>query len=175
MRFKRLTSDKDPEFAKAFGLYATAFPVHEQRSLAHQRVAFAAPDYHFDVIEDDGRFVGILLYWDTPEYLYVEHFAIDAGLRGQQYGSRALAYLCGQGKPVILEIDPPVDDVAIRRQRFYEHLGFVANPYPHVHPPYRDGLSGHSLVIMSYPAAIDEALYDTFLRHLTVTVMGEFR
>lgn len=175
MLFKRLTSDKDPEFSKAFDLYAIAFPVHEQRGLAHQRAAFAAPDYHFDVIEDDGQFVGILLYWDTPQYLYVEHFAIDTRLRGKQYGSRALAQLCSQGKTVILEIDPPVDDVAIKRQHFYEKLRFVANPYPHVHPPYKDGLPGHSLVVMSYPAAIDKALYDAFLRHLTGTVMGEYR
>ena len=175
MIFKRLTSGNDPDFATAFALYATSFPVHEQRDLAHQRVAFTAQDYHFDIIEDDGRFVGILLYWDMPQYLYVEHFAIDAGLRGKQYGSRALTQLCQQGKPVILEIDPPVDDISIKRQHFYEKLGFVANPYPHVHPPYKEDLAGHSLVVMSYPAAIDKTLYDAFLRHLTNTVMGEYR
>ena len=29
---------------------------------------------------------------------------------------------------MILEIDPPVDDISIRRRGFYERSGFVENP-----------------------------------------------
>lgn len=45
-------------------------------------------------------------------------------LRGQRYGSRALSMLPND-RPVILEIDPPVDEIAIRRKGFYERCGFT--------------------------------------------------
>ena len=55
---------------------------------------------------------------------------------------------------VILEIDPPEDDISIRRRHFYERLGFVANPYQYIHPSFRKPFTPHRLVLMSYPGAI---------------------
>lgn len=52
---------------------------------------------------------------------------------------------------MILEIDPLTTDIAVRRKRFYERLGFMLNPFPHVHPPYHDGLTGHALLVLSRP------------------------
>lgn len=37
---------------------------------------------------------------------------------------RPLALLAAEGKPVILEIAPPVDDLSHRRQGFYERAGY---------------------------------------------------
>ena len=67
-----------------------------------------------------------------------------------------LALLAAEGKPVILEIDPPVDDLSHRRQGFYERAGYHANPYAHVHPPYHAANRGHALVVMSYPGALTQ-------------------
>ena len=63
-----------------------------------------------------------MLYWETPDFRYIEHFCILPALRGQRYGSRALSMLPND-RPVILEIDPPVDEIAIRRKAFYERCG----------------------------------------------------
>lgn len=60
----------------------------------------------------------------------------------------------GRSGRVILEIDPPVDDISIRRLHFYERLGFVANPYQYIHPSFRKPFTPHRLVLMSYPGAI---------------------
>ena len=84
-----------------------------------------------------------------------------------------LAELCGQGIPVILEIDPPVDEISIRRQHFYERCGFAKNPFPHVHPPYRKGFRGHPLVVMSAPGALTQETYDRFAGYLQNTVMSD--
>lgn len=94
-------------------------------------------------------------------------------LRGQGLGSRALALLGSCGKTVILEIDPPVDAVSVRRRQFYERAGFVANPYHHVHPPYHREHAGHELVVMSRPSALTQAQYDAFAKVLTQTVMRD--
>ena len=103
----------------------------------------------------------------------MEHFAIAPELRGGGVGARALAELCGQGIPVILEIDPPVDEISIRRQHFYERCGFAKNPFPHVHPPYRKGFRGHPLVVMSAPGVLPQETYDHFAGYLQNTVMSD--
>ena len=69
-------------------------------------------------------------------------------------GSAALSAFCRKVGRVILEIDPPVDDISIRRRHFYERLGFVANPYQYIHPSFRKPFTPHRLVLMSYPGAI---------------------
>ena len=46
---------------------------------------------------------------------------------------------------MVLEIDPPEDPVSRRRKGFYEGLGLVSNPWPHIHPPYRLEFSAASV------------------------------
>ena len=94
-------------------------------------------------------------------------------MRGKGCGSRALALLRKKGKKMILEIDPPVDPVSQRRQQFYERAGYQANPYPHIHPPYRTEYAGHPLVVMSCPGGLSEQEYDCFYQYLKQMVMRE--
>ena len=94
-------------------------------------------------------------------------------MRNKKYGQKVLQLLRQNGRMVILEIDPPVDVISIRRKRFYERGGFVENPYFHVHPPYRRENSGHTLVIMSFPKTIPQAEYDAFKYYLEHHVMKD--
>ena len=71
------------------------------------------------------RFVGLVLYWETAEYLYIEHFCILPALRNHHYGQRTLELLAEFGKTLILEIDPPMDAIACRRKMFYERCCFA--------------------------------------------------
>ena len=119
------------------------------------------------------RFLGILLFWEAEGFRYVEHFATCPQLRGRGVGARALARLNGEGVPVVLEIDPPEDPVSRRRKGFYEGLGLVSNPWPHIHPPYRLEFSGHALEVMTFPGGWDEGQYRRFARYLDETVMAD--
>lgn len=172
MELIRLTSSGDGRFAPAMDLYAHSFPAHEQREAPAQEAALACGDYHFDLICDGDAFVGLLLYWQAPEFLYVEHFCTRPGLRGRGYGALALALLREKGIPVILEIDPPVDEVSRRRLAFYRRAGYRENPFPHVHPPYRADRAGHPLVVLSCPEALTPAQYGRFYAYLCQNVMS---
>lgn len=109
MTFERIPSPSHPLYAEAMALYGISFPAHEQRETPSQTAILTHPDYHFTAILDGSHFVGDMLYWETPDFRYIEHFCILPALRGQRYGSRALSMLpCD--RPVILEIDPPVDE-----------------------------------------------------------------
>ncbi len=62
-----------------------------------------------------------MLYWETEDFLYIEHLCIRPELRNQQYGRKALSLLQEKKKCIILEIDPPED--AISKDFLYiEHL-----------------------------------------------------
>ena len=88
-------------------------------------------------------------------------------------GAAALALLAQSGKKIILEIDPPVDEISRRRKNFYERAGFAENPFAHVHPPYHAGFPGHPLVVMSHPRALTDAEYRAFDGHLKNVVMKD--
>lgn len=174
MKFKRLTSAADAAFKPAFDLYGVSFPIHEQRLIESQCGIMTHPEYHFDLIYDDsGEWCGNMLYWETADFIYVEHFCILPERRGQRCGQRALALLGEKGKTVILEIDPPANEISVRRKGFYERCGYHANPFAHVHPPYRAGFVGHRLVIMSYPRELSQDEYDRFNEHLKSVVMRQ--
>lgn len=171
MILERITSPVHPVYKRALELYQISFPFHEQREAFSQAAIFNNDEYHFDLLYDEDIFVGLILYWETSDFIYVEHFCILPEMRNKQYGQKGLLLLREKQKTIILEIDPPIDEISIRRKGFYERCGFVENPYSHVHPPYHKGNKGHELVIMSNPASITQSEYDVFHKYLQDTIM----
>lgn len=171
MEFERVTTADHPLYQDALALYRASFPPHEQREAASQQAILGNEAYHFDLLLDAGEWVGEALYWDAGDFLYLEHFCIRPELRNRRYGQKALEVLCR--RPLILEIDPPVDEISIRRKGFYERCGLAANPYPHVHPPYHAGNRGHDLVLMTAPRQITSQEFDEFTRFLRGVVMKD--
>lgn len=169
MEIHRITQANDPFYQEALALYRISFPLHEQREEPSQTAILGNNAYHFDVVCDGSQFVGEILYWDLGGAYYIEHFCVLPALRNKHYGQKILqAY---QNTPLILEIDPPVDEISIRRRGFYQRCGFVENPYPHIHPPYHVGNKGHDLVIMSSPEQLSANAYEKFNTFLRDTVM----
>lgn len=173
MEFRRLLSADAPLFAAAAALYEISFPEHEKRLPEKQRAVMTNPRYHFDVILEDNVFAGILLYWEGASYTYIEHFAIEKSLRGKALGSGSLEAFCENHGLVVLEIDPPVTEIAIRREGFYGRLGFKRNGYAHAHPAYRKKFPPHELVVMSCPRTLAEEEYRLFRSELAEVVMGD--
>ena len=173
MELIRITDLNDPRAARSLAEYQHSFPRHEQRPPASQAAIMADGDYQFLLIQKGQETVGTILLWETADFIYVEHLYIYAACRGRDYGSRTLAALARRKKVIILEIAPPEDPVALRRQQFYIRNGFVVNPSPHIHPPYRPEYSGHPLVVMTAPRAISPAEYAAFADYLRRRVMGQ--
>lgn len=171
MEFKRITRTDDPLYARAIALYHDSFPLHEQREALSQSRILENDAYHFNVICDNGAFVGEILYWAIGDFFYIEHFCIDLAVRNKGYGQKTLSAL--QNTPLVLEIDPPIDAISLRRKHFYERCGFVENPYPHVQLPYHRGGAEHRLVIMSRPRTLSRSEYEGINEYLHNTVMKD--
>lgn len=172
MEFRRLLSADSELYEKAIDLYKISFPCHEQRAKKSQVGIMGNEEYHFQLIYDEDTWVGIMLYWETNDFIYVEHFCILPSMRNRRYGQRALQLLNTSEKTVILEIDPPVDTVSIQRKSFYERAGYHVNSFAHVHPPYDKAYNGHDLVVMSYPNCLLEKDYLAFNDYLKNVVMA---
>lgn len=169
---KRITNILDPMYYEALKLYQISFPHHEQRERHSQNEIIKDHEYHFNLIYDEEVFVGLILYWEQEQFIYIEHFCILPEMRNKQYGDKTLALLAEQGKTTILEIDPPKDSISNRRKGFYERCGFVENFFTHIHPPYHSENKGHHLVIMTSPNQISKELFDTFSHYLKNRVMN---
>lgn len=172
MRFERLITTEDVIYSRAMELYHSSFPFHEQREADSQAKIMNHREYQFLLIYDEDKFVGLLLCWENETFIYVEHFCILPAMRNKRYGQRALELLNQRGKIVILEIDPPVDEISARRKSFYERAGFRMNIYEHYHPAYHKGHSDHCLVVMSSPNELTKETYDEFAYYLRNIVMA---
>ena len=171
LTFDCITSANDPRFAEVMALYAIAFPRHEQRESDAQNRILSYPDYRCVALRDGETFVGLICWWDAGPFLYVEHIAIRSDLRGKGYGRCALRQLQDTGKPILLEIDPPVDVISIRRRDFYLSLGFRVNPHEHLFPPYHAGEASHPMVLLSFPDVQSNAEVLIFRRFIEQRVM----
>ena len=139
-------------------LYTVSFPIFEQRTQEQQEKAFSCADYHLVGYSEGDMFVGFISYWEFGSYRYSEILN---------------AFLRSTSKIVLLEIDPIVDSVSRARLRFYRKCGFHENPFAHTHPPYREGYSPHSLVVLTSPRSITENEYRIFSTDLTEVVMQQ--
>ncbi|MCC0679033.1 GNAT family N-acetyltransferase [Clostridioides sp. ES-S-0005-03] len=172
MRFERLRTYEDKLYLEAIKLYNVSFPFHEQRNPSLQAEIMGHEEYQFNLIYDENDMVGIILCWETENFIYVEHFCINPEMRNKKYGKRALELLNQRGKTVILEIDPPINKISIKRQGFYERVGYKVNDFEYIHPPYHEECNGHQLILMSYPETLTKVEYGNFNQYLRRTVMG---
>ena len=149
MKRIRITDYCSPHFAKAWELYKASFPLHSQRLLEDQQAALEDEGYHFEVLEQAGRFIGILLYWENARFIYIEHLAIDPALQGGGMGTKVMDLLMQVGKKIILAIDQVVDQVSANHLNFYTRMGFMQNAFQHIRIGVRVRLVKHSLVSLA--------------------------
>ncbi len=166
MHFIRLTNSTDSIYSKAMELYCSSFPYNEQRGPDIQINIMEHPQYRFNLIYDGNIWVGLMLCWENEQFIYIEHFCILPEMRNKHYGERSLELLQKSGKKLILEIDPPVNEISVRRKVFYERALFCDNSFEHIHPPYHEGYHGHPLVVMSYPNKLNNTEYGEFYKYL---------
>ncbi len=167
MELKRLSSKEEQLFNQAFKLYESAFPVEERRDNLEQVRVMGKAEYHFDLILKDGVFIGIMLYWETKDFVFLEHFATMPIVRGKGFGAKALDLLKKKNKIILLEIEPPIDEMTERRYGFYKRNGFIMNPYYHIQAKYHLGDEDLELKILSFPRALEKEEYRSFYEYMT--------
>lgn len=138
LKFHRLLSTSDSLFERFSELFQSSFPVNERRPLESlKKIISDEHDVYCDAVLKDIVFVGLLVYWDFSDFVYVEYLAVNPDIRGGGIGARILSQLkdCVR-RPVVLEVEPPLNELAKRRIGFYERNGFVLLDNEYFQPSY---------------------------------------
>lgn len=138
LKFHRLLSSEDALFGPFSELFQSSFPVNERRPLESlKKIISDESDVYCDAVLRNNVYVGLLVYWDFADFVYVEYLAVDPDIRGGGIGARILSQLRdGARKPVVLEVEPPLNELAKRRIGFYERNGFVLLDNEYFQPSY---------------------------------------
>lgn len=62
MHLERVTDSSHPMYNEALRLYRMSFPYHEQREELSQKRILGDSEYCFDLVYDENKFVGLILY-----------------------------------------------------------------------------------------------------------------
>lgn len=180
MKFHRKDTELPDDYIT---LYCESFPHAERRGWktnadAKQWIC-SHKNCHVYLIRFESRFVGFLNCWNlyTPhrEILYIEHFAISPGQRGNGLGADVLKEIISTSKiGIILEVEPPVDEMTRRRIAFYERNGLKLHTnLPYQQPPYSTDRQPVVLKIMSSPEIPAQEIASHIIPELYRTVYNQ--
>lgn len=139
LQLNKITSQASPYWDSLACVYHASFPIDEQRPITDiTRLIEEDERFVAYVITDErGGFVGLLTTWHFDDFIYIEHFAIEPTLRSKGYGAKTLkTFITEQQSPIVLEAEPPTDELSRRRIRFYQRCGLSLYDYPYIQPAY---------------------------------------
>ncbi|HEY8959475.1 GNAT family N-acetyltransferase [Chitinophaga sp.] len=142
-------------------LYEEAFPEEERRPWDQQLMLMVSGKLQLLRIENDDTFAGFIFFWRLPGFSFIEHFAIHPGARGGGAGTQVMLQMEDKLGGIVLEVEPPVTEQAIRRIVFYERLGYQAFAEPYHQPPYYPQYPPLELRLMQKGLATGTATFQT--------------
>jgi len=174
MDFIRIENTLDTYFSAAWDLYENSFPLEERRLIDSQLKVFKHLNYNFDVIIEEEKFIGFLIWWEFDKLRYIEYFATVESIRNKGFGKRIIEiFLERSQKPTILEVELPDSSLRERRINFYERLGFQLNNHFYEIQPMHEGFSALQFLIMSFPSAISENDVNNFVEQYHPILFNE--
>lgn len=158
-------------FDSAFELVKASFPPSEYRYRDTLLGMLDWPTYAMYIEHQASRATGLICSHEFGGMRFVETFCISPGLRGAGRGGRMLdEYVSLRPGPVVLEVEPPEDELTRRRVGFYRRHGFELDERDYVMPPLEPELPPLKLLLMSTQPlgadfeAVRDAIYRTVYR-----------
>ncbi len=171
MEYLQINPNDTEQWGSVWNLYEESFPEAERRK-KEDHLRAAADTRFFPLSVWEGRdLIGLMFFWEWESYRYLEHLAVNPALQGQGHGSRMLRHLRDSEHTIILEVDPLINELSVRRLQFYERAGYSLTPYRFMHLPYRLNVKPQELLILSYPRMITKEQHDDFVQFLNKEVI----
>ena len=146
-------------FCKIHQLYIENFPSNERRDW-EKMLKLIENEPRFHIVAATGQsdeVAGFVTFWTFGFFTYVEHLVVDAAMRRQGIGAALLNEAHRPGLPLLLEVEPPVDETTTRRVNFYQRLGLVLrDDIPYEQPPYSPQKEPVTLRLMVSPSMADQ-------------------
>lgn len=139
------------DFDKVYKIMEKSFPTDEYRPFDEQKALFEKDEYKVYIREDNGEIQGFIALWEFASLVYIEHFAVSPSCRNSGIGSDILREITSSAKKLVcLEVEPPNEDISIRRIGFYERNGFYLCNHHYMQPSISEGRRPVPLRIMTY-------------------------
>ena len=140
------------KFDEIFKIMEESFPTNEIRTYQEQKELLNKKNYKIITHYSGNQIVAFIAVWDLKDFKFIEHLATTVKSRGKGIGSELVSnFILSGNKPIILEVEPPKDEITKRRINFYERLEFKYNDYYYEQPKLREDTLPCELKIMSYP------------------------
>lgn len=166
-----LTILEKQQFDEVFRILEESFPTDEYRTYEEHKALLDRPDYRVYACLQESAIVAFFGVWDVGAYAFVEHFAVAEPFRNQGLGSRLLQELLTElGKPVCLEAELPLTELACRRLGFYRRNGFYENDCPYIQPPLAPGKQPVPLRLLTTGAPLTATAFRDLKAALWATV-----
>lgn len=160
------------DFEQLFHLIEESFPSDEYRIYEEQKELLCNPLYSVYTLYDENRFIkGFISVWEFEDFAYIEHFAVNPNDRNAGLGKIILQELTERlNKMICLEVEPPENEMSIRRIKFYERNHFFLNEYPYMQPAMSKGKQSIPLLIMTSGNKIDKNTFEKIKNTLYTVV-----
>ncbi len=134
-------------------IYEESIPVRRQRPREKfPKLCVENLWYHQDIIVRNDINVGLMFYWKTDKFTYIEHFAVSDKFRNMGIGGQALDDLVSKNRSIVVEVEPPEsDENAMRLICFFRRHGLKLSSVSFLHPGYQKGTRAFELRLMTYP------------------------
>lgn len=171
MEFKHLELN---EFDDFFNILLNNFPIKEIKDRSFMGKTFKQGHYQVLTLRDDNKIIGVMSYYKSEDFTFIDYFAIDGSYKGQGLGSKMLKYFFDLiSDRIILEVEYPEDHQSIRRISFYQRCGLVLNDqYNYFVPPIRSLKQRLYFHLMSYPNEITAIEFEIFYPKILKLVYG---
>ena len=158
------------DFSAIYNEMQKSFPREEMRDFDDACAVFDDPAYTVYHLEKDGARVGFLTVWSLDGFTFGEHFVIYEAYRNRGLGGEAIDAATATFGRFALEAEHPTTEIAARRQGFYRRHGFAVNPKTYFQPSYHAGEDDVPLELLSYPAPLSDAEFDSAVTQIYKTV-----
>ena len=166
----KLIMARHEEFDLIYAEMEKSFIHEERRDKEDAARVLDCAEYTIYHTQKDGVNVGFVTAWELEGFTFIEHFVTYEAHRNRGYGTEVLSALKEKYKRLVLEAEPPIEDIQKRRIAFYGRNGFQANPQKYIQPSYRPGGQGVELVLMSFPKMLGD--FENTVREIYANVYG---
>ncbi|MFB4212660.1 GNAT family N-acetyltransferase [Shouchella sp. JSM 1781072] len=158
-----LTTLKDEQFDELYQLFEESFPQDEFRSYTVQKGLLDRENYNVYIYEQNQDIAAFFAVWETEDFVFLEHFAVREAYRNGGLGGKLLKHMLEEvNKPVIIEVEPPDDELKQRRVAFYERNGFHFSSYGYIQPALGEDRQPMPLNVMAYPQPLNDERFYVF-------------
>ena len=155
----KILDNKD--FDRVFNIMEKSFPEDEFRPYDEQKALLDKDEYKIYTWQENDKICAFIALWEFHNILFIEHFAVDPDFRSCGIGSKILNEISTHtSKQICLEVEPPKDEITVRRVEFYKRNGFFLNEYPYIQPAISKGKKEVPLMIMTHGKKITKIKFN---------------